>query len=284
MSRTGPVTKDTSTVALGLAKIMVGPSNFTTNSKVVTFNTSTGVVTAATHGFKIHDPVKFSVGGGGALPAEVTAGTRYYVIPSGFTTGEFKIAATKNGTAITFATAGTSTITCTRDTNIDKDSQILDESYDSLGALNTSSFTSNVEYWKLESGFPMLEDMTIPLRESAMLECEFKEVHPRNLAYARGVDASGADYDDNHSGSINLGTMVAPAFVRAEAVYTYPDGIHKMIMIFPRANVTSSVNLSFAAEDNANVPITIEAKRADSEVQGGHSTWDNAPLGRILFT
>ena len=282
MSRTGPVTKDTSTVALGLAKIMVGPSNFPTLSKVVTFDIATNVVQAASHGFNIHDPVKFTTSG--SLPAEITAGTRYYVVPNDFTTGEFRIAAAKNGAPLTFASAGTSTNTCTRDTNIDKDSQILDESHDSLGALNTSSFTSNVEYWKLESGFPMLEDMTIPLRESAMLECEFKEVHPRNLAYARGIDASGADFDDNHSGSISLGTMVAPAFVRAEAVYTYPDGIHKMIMIFPRANVTSSVNLSFAAEDNANVPITIEAKRADSEVVGGHSTWNDAPLGRILFT
>ena len=283
MSRTGPVTKDTSTVALGLAKIMVGPSDYTPNSKAVTFDDSTNVVTAANHGFNIHDPVKFNAGAG-TLPAEITAGNRYYVVPDDFTTGAFRISVTKNGSPMTFGSTGTGTLTCSRDANIDKDQPILDESFDSLGALNTSSFTSNVEYWKLESGFPMLEDMTIPLRESAMLECEFKEVHPRNLAYARGIDASGADFDDNHSGSISLGTMVAPAFVRAEAVYTYPDGIHKMIMVFPRANVTSSVNLSFAAEDNANVPITIEAKRADSEVVGGHSTWNDAPLGRILFT
>ena len=195
LTRTGPVTKDTSTVALGLAKIMIGPS--------------------ATH-----------------------------------------IAATTT---------------------------VLDETADSLGALNTSSFTSNVEYWKLESGFPMLEDMTIPLRESAMLECEFKEIHPKNLAYARGVDAS-TGYASAHSGSISLGSMVAPAFVRAEAVYTYPNGTNKMAIIFPRANVTSSVNLNFAAEDNVNVPITIEAKRADSEVEGGNAAWDAMPLGRIAFS
>lgn len=195
MARSGPVTKDTSTVALGLAKILVG-------------------VSAA---------------------------------------------------------------------NIASTTAVLDETDDSLGALNSSSFTSNVEYWKLESGFPMLEDMTIPLRESAQLECEFKEIHPRNLAFARGIDAS-TGYTDAHSGEITLGTMVAPAFVRAEAVYTYPNGTNKMYIIFPRANVTSSVNLNFAAEDNANVPITIESKRSDSDIDGGDAAWDDMPLGRIYFT
>jgi hypothetical protein len=282
MARTGPVTKDTSTVALGLAKIMVGKSNPTTNAKAVTFSAATNTITAATHGFAVHDPVTFTTTG--VLPSGIVAATRYYVIPADFAAGEFKISAKKNGTVLSLGTDGTPTTTCHRDTNIDKDTPILDEAFDSLGALNTSSFTSNVEYWKLESGFPRLEDMTIPLSETAQLECEFKEVHPRNLAYARGVDASGAEFDDNHSGEINLGTMVAPAFVRVEAVYTYPNGTNKMAIIFPRANVTSSVNLNFAAEDNANVPITIESKRADSEVSGGHSTWDNAPLGRILFT
>ncbi len=281
MARTGPVTKDTSTVALGLAKIMVGKSNPTTNAKQVTFNSSTGIITAASHGFQIHDPVKFTTTG--ELPSGIDVGTRYYVIPTDFADGEFKISATKNGAALNLGTDGNPTTTCHRDTNIDKDTPILDEAFDSLGALNTSSFTSNVEYWRLESGFPRLEDMTIPLSETAMLECEFKEVHPRNLAYARGVDASGAEFDDNHSGEINLGTMVAPAFVRVEAVYTYPNGVNTMAIIFPRANVTSSVNLSFAAEDNANVAIQLEAKRSDSEVDGGHATWDSAPLGRILF-
>ena len=282
MARTGPVTKDTSTVALGLAKIMVGPSDYAANSKTVTFNDTDNTVVAATHGFVVHDPVVFSTTD--ALPAAISPATRYYVVSTGMAVGAFRIAATKGGTPIAFATAGTGTHTCARDTNINKATAVLDESFDSLGALNTSSFTSNVEYWKLESGFPMLEDLSIPLRESAMLECEFKEVHPRNLAYARGIDASAASFDNNHSGSISLGTMSAPAFVRAEAVYTYPNGTNKMSIIFPRANVTSSVNLNFAAEDNANVPITIEAKRADSEVEGGHATWDTAPLGKIIFS
>ncbi len=254
---------------------------------------------------------------------------------------------------------------------IDTITQVLHQVDDSLGALNSSNFTSTVEYWRLESGFPALEDMSIPLSETAQIECEFKELHPRNLAMARGIDptegattfsydtssdttdgtidddvtlsgslteggvytlhftsatefsvngetgtagteftltdtftlpegyftgtwdagdthtiaiyASGGNYADAHSGEVTLGTMSSPAFVRVEAIYTYPNQINHLYIIFPRANVTSSMNLNFAAQDNANVPITLEAKRADSGVVGGHVAWNNAPLGRIYF-
>lgn len=264
--------------------------------------------------------------------------------------------------------------------NIATRDQVLDQIVHSLGALNTSNFTSTVEYWRLTSGFPALEDMSLPLSEVASLECEFKELHPRNLAIARGIDAvgdvdagiifmsmettdgtisssveiaanastagdvfsvhfdtatgytvngqvsgnvgsgtvdvefdgspdftipanfftgtwatgeyyvfrttpasTGGSYEDAHSGEINLGAMSAPAYVRAEAIYTYPNQTNHMYIIFPRANVTSSTELSFNESDNANVPITIEAKRADSGVTGGDVVWDVGPLGRIYF-
>jgi len=297
MSRTGPVTKDTSTVALGLAQIRVGSASL----------------------------------------------------------------------------------------NIAEFEAVLTAS-DSIGALASTKFTSNVDYWKLESGFPMLEDLTIPIRESAMLECEFKEITPYNLALARGLDvnasvdstskivgsvtfaggtagvittdndggvindtwtvlfdsattgsitglltghihdfsaldgviaptdgtnayfslpssffdanwaadetfvfkttayaAGSSAYSDNHSGSIALGGLRAPEFIRMEAVYTYPNGTNTMIIIFPRANCTTSVEIDLQAEDNANVPLTFEGKRADSEVSGGNAVWDTATLGRIIF-
>ncbi len=264
----------------------------------------------------------------------------------------------------------------------------LNEITESLGALNASSFTSNVEYWKLESGFPMLEDKTIPLRESVSLACEFKEVHPKNVAIARGIDPAGSiassahvldvasalgelsqgtgdlvtvdadtptakltlvftgteafnvfkegdegvmdtgdfsaadviiqdgattiltikktaldsggafaisdvitiqllaqgTYTDNQVGSIALGNISAPDYVRVEAKYMYPDNEHFMAIILPRVNITSSLELPFAMEDNSNVPITCEAKRADSGVAGiTDTTWDSMPLGRIYW-
>lgn len=293
--RTGPVTKDTSTVAVGLAQIRVG--NSATNITV-----ATPVLTAA----------------------------------------------------------------------------------DSMGALADTKFNTTAEYWKLESGFPALEDMSIPLKESASLECSFKEITPRNMALARGIDpfsvgagwafspvtkvksaagvvdptkvvaGSGAGtaagtytitftsataygvtsldgavvtgtgavgsasafqiggqaaftipanfitgviaandvfrftaardgYNNNHSGSIGLGGLKAPEFIRMEAVYTYPNGTNTMTIIFPRANVTSSMEIAFQAADNAAPSITFEGKRSDSETSGGAAVWDAMPLGVIVF-
>lgn len=300
MGRTGPLTKDTSTIALGLAQIRVGPS-------AANVATATAALAAA----------------------------------------------------------------------------------NSIGALANTKFTSNVDFWKLESGFPALEDLSLPVRESAMLECAFKEITPYNIALARGIDPSGAVsaevtggssntaagatsgsitvddnggvitenwtvvftaagatgtysvygdatglvgtadqdktaqfapdnggnpyftipadfFDDNwavdetyvfttkaysadagygqaHSGSIDLGGLKAPDYVRMEAVYTFPNGTNTMTIIFPRANVTSSMELDMQSEDSANVPISFEAKRADSEVTGGNAAWDSAPLGKIIF-
>jgi hypothetical protein len=153
---------------------------------------------------------------------------------------------------------------------------------DSIGALATTKFTGEAEYWKLESGFPLLEDLSIPLRTRAMLECEFKEITPANLALAQGKDP--ASYSLVHSGEIELGSLTNPEYIRMEAHYTFPNGSNYMHIIFPRANVESSVEMDLQSEDNVNVPITITSKRADSAVSGGNAVWDSKPLGRILFT
>ncbi len=176
--------------------------------------------------------------------------------------------------------------------NITDITQTLNEVTDSMGAMAATNFVSEIEYWKLESGFPMLEDFSIPLRESARLDCEFKEITLRNLAIARGIDADdpaakyphSLDADPGEEDTIDLGSIKAPDYVRMEAIYTYPDQQHRMVIVFPRANVTSSMELSLAAEDNANVPISFEAKRADSGVDGiDIEVWDDAPLGKIFF-
>ena len=258
---------------------------------------------------------------------------------------------------------------------------------DSLGALGEVTFNSQTGFFKMESGFPKLEDISIPTSEQASISISYKELHSRNLAYARGIDPNadvnstarvirnnssagtvgvtpittnnlggvvndkytvvftgpaagsiygeasglvhsfsalnaimaplnggqarfsipanfftgtwavndsfvfettmfvvGTDaYANNHAGEINLGAMVAPAFVRVEAVFTYPNGINHMYIVFPRANASGNTEVSFADEDAAAPPIVWEAKRADSEVSGGHVVWDNRPLGRIYF-
>jgi hypothetical protein len=153
---------------------------------------------------------------------------------------------------------------------------------DSIGALANTKFTGNIEYYRLESGFPLLEDAIFPLRESASLECAFKELTPKNFALARGLDPSG--YTDAHYGFIGLGQIAAPIAIRVEAIYTFPDGVNRMAFIFPRANAAATIEMEFAAEEPAAVAVALEAKRADSEVTGGNAVWNNMPYGRILWT
>ncbi len=153
---------------------------------------------------------------------------------------------------------------------------------DSIGALANTKFMGNVDYFKHEAGFPLLEDFTIALRESAALECTFEEITPKNMAFAMGIDAS-TGYTEVHSGEVALGGRTVPAFVRMEAHYTFPNGTNTMDIIFPRSQGVSSVEIDLQKETNAAVPITFEAKTADSNVTGGSAVWDGKPLGRIAF-
>lgn len=166
--------------------------------------------------------------------------------------------------------------------NITKQHPVLLAS-DSIGALANTKFVGNAEFFKLESGYPMLEDAVFPLRESAALECAFKEMTPFNLALARGLDPTNALYSNEHTGAIKLGTLAAPVNVRMEAIYTYPDGTNTMNIIFPRAQVSGAIEMDFAPEEPAAVAVSIEAKRADSEVSGGNACWDDKPIGQILW-
>jgi hypothetical protein len=203
----------------------------------------------------------------------------------------------------------------------------------SIGALANTKFTGNVDYWKLESGFPLLEDLSIPIREAASLECAFKELTPYNLALARGIDPAGAisaaealldkvtaagttdvaksiAVDDDPGPADDVWTVV---FLTATtykvygqdtghvqdgvvdgdttlifepengAVYTYPNQTNHMYVIFPRANVTSSVEVDWASEDTIASPLTFEGKRADEDVAGGNAAWNSAPIGIIIF-
>ena len=163
-------------------------------------------------------------------------------------------------------------------TNINSADPAL-ESTDSIGALANTKFVGKTDFWKLESGFPLLEDYTLPIRESAALECAFKELSLANLQLARGIDPSD-EYSDTN---IALGGLVAPEYVRMEAIYTFPNNLRQMVIIFPRANVVSSMEIDLKAEDAATIPITFESKRGDSGVSGGNAAWDDMPLGTIVF-
>lgn len=84
-------------------------------SSVVTFtavaDTDT-VVEWPEHGRQAGDKVVFS-NEGGAVPTGMTAGTVYYVLPTGLTADEFTVSATEGGAAVQATTSGTGTTTAT---------------------------------------------------------------------------------------------------------------------------------------------------------------------------
>lgn len=164
--------------------------------------------------------------------------------------------------------------------NIATATPVLTEA-DSIGSLAQTKFTNEVEYWTHSSGFPALEDQVYPLSESPKLECQFEELTPANLAIAMGKDPS--EFSDVHTGTIKLGAMAEPVRIRMEAVYTYPSGKHTMTIVFPMAQVTSATELDFQSSDSIKSPLTFEAKRADSGIEGGNAAWNAMPMGCITF-
>ncbi len=166
-------------------------------------------------------------------------------------------------------------------TNIDDDSAVLTAD-DSIGAMANTKFSGNVDWFKLESGFPLMEDLSVPIREGAQLECAFKEVNPFTMTLAVGKDPDGVT--TTLSGEVPLGGRESPEYVRAESVYTYPNGSSTMTIIFPRSQPVTNIELDMQVEDTAAVPTVLEAKRADSSLtEGGDAVWDLKPLGAILF-
>jgi hypothetical protein len=90
-------------------------------------------------------------------------------------------------------------------------------------------------------------------------------------------------YSDANVGVIGLGGLVTPANIRVEAVYTFLTGLHKMTIIYPRAQAVSSLEFEMSKDDENSVPITLESKTADSTNSAGNAAWDDMPLGRIIF-
>lgn len=157
-------------------------------------------------------------------------------------------------------------------------------SSDSVGSLTKTTFTGNTEWWEHFSGFPLLKDHSIPIKEEAMLAAEYEEISPYNVALANGIDATDGSYSGTHSGEIALGGKTSPAYVRMEAVYTFPNGSNYMTIIFPRAQIKSNLELDLQAEDSAKPGMEFSSNTSDSDNADGHACWDGKPLGVIQFT
>lgn len=77
----------------------------TPEATVTISNGDPAVITWPAHGLFVNQPVIFETDG--TLPTGLTAGTVYYVVATGLTSGAFSVSATVGGAAIATSTAGT---------------------------------------------------------------------------------------------------------------------------------------------------------------------------------
>lgn len=148
-------------------------------------------------------------------------------------------------------------------------------STDYFSALTEVSFVINKQFKKqitVKDSVELLQDVFVS-GSTLGISVTFIEILQKTLSYALGGDG----------GATELGSLLLtdPEDLRVELEYLYPNKTDKMIVILPRAVVTSSLPFSFEEEDNADVPVTFLAKRADLEVGG--SAWATYPYGRIYF-
>jgi len=116
---------------------------------------SPGVFTKTAHGFSAGDSVIFSTTG--ALPTGITAGTQYWVISAGLTADDFRVSATKSGSAINTSgsQSGTHTVVASMRTvfgiviTLTGTGEVYTENYNgtlsgSLGGTGTINYTTGV--------------------------------------------------------------------------------------------------------------------------------------------
>ena len=107
----------------------------------------------------------------------------------------------------------------------------------------------------------------------------------RTTKAATAGDAYPGDPDDwaADTPSIGFGGLVSPADLRIEGVYTYPDGLKQMVFIFPRGQISASIDMDFAEQDPVAIPVQFESKTAGSQNSSGNAVWDSMPLGRVKW-
>lgn len=303
MSRSGPITKDTSTIALGMAQIRIGNSaaNIATVDQALTSANSIGSLGQSnimanaeywTHesGFPLQEDLVLPLREKAMAEITFEEITAYnFALARGLDPGAAQTATASivkvNSTAGTVAAVSPDAA----DT-IDGRFTIVIDAFTSLSDMDISVYEEDLG---LVEQFTTFDSTSTDLNPDSAGDTYFTiasgdfggtfvagdSIVIRTTPYV----AADAGYSSVDSGEIKLGTLQAPAYVRMEAVYRFPNNTREMVVIFPRAQVTSSLEVALQKEDAAVPPMTISAKTADSETSGGHANWDDKPLGRIFF-
>lgn len=119
-------------------------SSFTHAPATVTISIANpAVISQASHGYVAGQPVVFTTTG--ALPSAITAGTRYYVLAAGLTTGSYEISATPGGTPVSTAGETQSGVLTSAGANVFGHSFIFDDSNSPTALLVKGSHTTVID-------------------------------------------------------------------------------------------------------------------------------------------
>ena len=90
-------------------------------------------------------------------------------------------------------------------------------------------------------------------------------------------------FDSNISGTIPLGALRSPEYVRVEAILIAPNRQKSMYVIFPRAQITQDGEFAPGVDTAATLTMNISSSAAGSDVAGGDAVWDGSDAGVIGF-
>jgi len=297
MSRSGPVTRNASNIALGLAQIRVGKSaaSVATATPVLSATDSIGALANTKYvsnvdwyifksGFPQEEDLVIPTGESVALECAFNEITPFNLAiangidPLGDIDAAVSVLSTNSSAGTTtgaLAVTNAGGVTTERYT-VTFDSATTFSVYGAVSGFVGSGTELTSEFAPQNGGNPRF---TIPANY-------FSGTWAENDTYVfmtTEAIAGSSAYNDTHTGSIGIGGRRMPDYMRMEAVYTYPNGTNTMTIIFPRAQVAASVEIDLQKEEAAAVPLVFQAKRADSETDGGHAVWDTMSLGRVYF-
>ena len=295
----GPITKDTSAIALGLMDVRVGPSasNIGTATPVLTSTHSLGALADSTFtasttfyehysGFPQNKDLVLPTQSNQSITCsfeEITP--KNLAIAQGIDPSTASSGWVGEGYTVVSSTAGTYNTSDEIDGGTDAESDtyrvvFLTATTYSVFSDSRGKLTGDQSGEGLTTAASTFTDGTTEL---VVVPADFfTGTWAADDVFSFYMAQQG--YDSNTTGEINLGSLVAPDYVRVEGVYSFPDASRFLYIIFPRAQVkTESEELAFSGDSAANVTISFEATRADSDVAGGNAVWDDAPNGKLLF-
>jgi len=123
--------------------------------------------------------------------------------------------------------------------------------------------------YDVQNGVKILENIFL-ISSNFEVEASFVELTEKNLSLALGGDGTETNILDN--------LIKAPTALRAEIIFSYPNGTNTLTLILPKVNViTNSVGFDFLPEEAMQVPLKLAPLKCT------HSSWSSNPLGKIIF-